>query len=97
MPGLPSARETDPIGHDDEETGTIIGPCSPNVLVNGLPKARIGDDVFCELHPNQDPNVITSGSTTVLTNGPGAARLMDTTSCGANILPPCSPNVLIGD
>jgi uncharacterized Zn-binding protein involved in type VI secretion len=92
--GLPSARITDPIGHGSI-TGLIIGPCSPDVFVNTLMKARLTDLVFCAKHKKVVPNLIITGAPDVFVNGLPAARMLDKTTCGAHIFPPCSPDVFI--
>ena len=80
MPG--AARLGDAIDHG----GAIIGG-SLNVLVNGLPSARLGDPVYCEIHSLQGAiQTITSGSLTVLVNGLPKARIGDSISCGATII-----------
>lgn len=87
----PAARLTDfhqcpmeepgpvPIPH---EGGPVTGPCSPNVLVAGLPAARVGDMLMC-VGP---PDSIVKGSATVRINGMPAARLGDTTAHGGAIV-----------
>ena len=62
---------------------------SPNVLVNGLPAARVGDAESC--HGGQ----VAQGSTGVFINGRPAARVGDKTTCGAVIVGG-SANVFIG-
>lgn len=71
--------------------GPITGPGSPNVLIGGLPAARITDMVTC-VGP---PDAIAMGSPTVLINGLMAARMGDPTVHGGSILMGC-PTVLIG-
>jgi uncharacterized Zn-binding protein involved in type VI secretion len=71
---------------------------SPDVLVGGLPAARLGDLHVCLLPPlagPHPPNTVVSGSGTVLINGQPAARQFDATGCGAQILAG-APTVLIG-
>lgn len=88
---LPAARVTDLI----VSTATsgvptpILPPGEPNVLIGGLPAARLGDTC--------GRDVIIKGSTTVLIGGLPAARMADPTAAGGLILPPCAPTVLIGD
>ena len=62
---------------------------SANVLVNGLPAARVGDAESC--HGGQ----VAQGSTGVFINGRPAARKGDKTTCGAVIVGG-SGNVFIG-
>lgn len=76
-------------------TGLIIGPCSGNVFVNGIPAARSGVDLaVCSLHPPV-PLQIASGSSNVFINGCPAARLGDLIKCSAIIITG-SGNVFIG-
>lgn len=98
---FPAARQTDmhlcpmiipsvpPVPH----VGGPIIAGSPNVLINGLPAARVGDIAMCTGCGIPDP--IAKGSPTVLINGMMAARVMDTTSHGGMIILG-SFNVLIG-
>ncbi|GAA5264040.1 MAG: PAAR domain-containing protein [Acidiphilium sp.] len=67
----------------------ILG--SPNVLIGGLPAARVSDTVTC-VGP---PDTIVMGSPTVLINGLQAARMGDQTAHGGVIALGC-PTVLIG-
>jgi len=81
-PGLP------PIPHVG---GPVIGPCAPNVLIGGLPAAKLGDLAVC-VGP---PDSIIKGSTTVLILGLPAARVGDSTAHGGTIVVGF-PTVLIG-
>lgn len=64
---------------------------SPNVLIGGLPAARVTDMATC-VGP---PDVIVLGSMTVLINGLPAARMGDQTAHGGTIVLGCL-QVLIG-
>jgi uncharacterized Zn-binding protein involved in type VI secretion len=81
-PGVP------PIPHIG---GPISGPCSPNVIIGGLPAARVTDMAIC-VGP---PDVIVMGSPTVMINGLMAARIGDPTAHGGAIVAGC-PTVIIG-
>lgn len=70
-------------------TSGRIAQGSPDVLVNGLPAARVGDQVTC------DAGKIAQGSGSVLVNGRPAARVGDKITCGATITGG-SPDVVIG-
>lgn len=59
----------------------IIGVCALNVLIGGLPAARVGD--VCACVPVPDP--IVTGAWTVLINGMPAARILDQTAAGGLI------------
>jgi uncharacterized Zn-binding protein involved in type VI secretion len=73
--------------------GPISGPGQPQVLIGGLPAARLGDFCVC-VGP---PAPIAMGSFTVLIGGKPAARVGDMTGHGGTIMPPGCPTVLIGD
>ncbi|MCG8474441.1 MAG: PAAR domain-containing protein [Cytophagales bacterium] len=97
---LPAARITDmhvcpmqtpgvpPIPHVG---GPVIGPGQPNVLIGGLPAAKVGDSCTC-VGP---PDSIVKGSATVMIGGTPAARMGDTTAHGGSIVAGL-PTVLIG-
>lgn len=72
--------------------GPITGPGAPNVLINGLPAARVGDFAVC-VGP---VDVIVAGAFTVLVGGKPLARMGDQTAHGG-IIAAGSPNVLVGD
>lgn len=98
--GQPAARLSDmtacpmvspavpPVPHGG---GPITGPCAVNVLIGGLPAARVGDVSVC-VGP---PATIVNGSPTVIIAGSLAARLGDPTSHGGTIVTG-QPTVLIG-
>jgi uncharacterized Zn-binding protein involved in type VI secretion len=72
----PAARTGDRTNHG----GTIMGPASPNVFIQGEPAARFDDTVVCPLSTGGLPHVggrILFGSGTVLINGRPAARAGD--------------------
>jgi uncharacterized Zn-binding protein involved in type VI secretion len=71
--------------------GPIIGPCQPNVLIVGLPAARVGDMLTC-VGP---PDSIIKGSATVMIGGLPAARIGDQTAHGGQIVLGAF-NVIIG-
>jgi uncharacterized Zn-binding protein involved in type VI secretion len=73
-----TARVGDAISHG----GSIVAG-SPDTLVNGIPVARLGDAVVCDIH---GPGVIVTASPDILVNGLGLARLGDLISCGAVIV-----------
>jgi uncharacterized Zn-binding protein involved in type VI secretion len=72
--------------------GPILPPGAPNVLIGGLPAARVTDLCVCTAPA---PDVIVLGSTTVLIGGLPAARMGDTTAHGGTIVLGC-PTVTIG-
>ncbi|WP_407942105.1 PAAR domain-containing protein [Methylicorpusculum oleiharenae] len=97
MMGQPAARLTDmhvcpmttgPVPHVG---GPIIAPGAPNVLIGGLPAARVSDMAVC-VGP---PDSIIKGSATVMIGGMPAARMGDSTAHGGTIVIGC-PTVLIG-
>lgn len=71
--------------------GPILPPCAPQVLVGGLPQARITDMATC-VGP---PDIIAQGAATVLVQGLPAARQGDATAHGGVIVMGL-PTVLIG-
>ena len=81
-PGLP------PIPHVG---GPIVGPGQPNVIIAGMPAAKVGDSSVC-VGP---PDSIVKGSATVMIGGTPAARLGDSTAHGGTIVLG-APNVMIG-
>lgn len=81
------ARLGDQISHG----GPII-TASPNVRVNSIRVARLGDRVNCARHGIQ---TIVGASATVKANSIGVARFGDPISCGA-VIAEASPNVIAG-
>lgn len=80
--------------HKNPQTvvGTIVIG-SPNVLANGIGKARMGDLVMCSCG---HPATIVLGSPTVLANGLPQARMGDLFSgCPIGSIVIGSPNVLV--
>ncbi len=71
--------------------GPVNGPCSPNVLIGGMPAAKVGDMLVC-VGP---PDSIVKGSATVMINNTPAARMGDTTAHGGSIVVGL-PTVMIG-
>jgi uncharacterized Zn-binding protein involved in type VI secretion len=62
--------------------GPILPPCAIQVIIAGLPAARITDLATC-VGP---PDVIVQGSATVMIQGLPAARIMDATAHGGMIV-----------
>ncbi|RNM20598.1 uropathogenic specific protein [Dickeya undicola] len=100
---MPGAARLNDIGSGHEcfpDTPIIEG--SSDVLINGLPAARVGDTV--QMHGCTCPQAphgvhgrkISAGSATVLINGKSAARIGDDIDCGGLIVSGSS-NVIIGD
>lgn len=71
--------------------GPIAAPGAPNVLIAGMPAARVGDMAVC-VGP---PDAIAKGSATVMIGGQPAARMGDTTVHGGSIVTG-APTVMIG-
>lgn len=71
------ARLGDAISH-----GGNITSASPDVTIDGLGVARIGDTAQCDQHGTV---TIVGGSATVTCDGIGLARIGDLCSCGAII------------
>ena len=61
--------------------GPILPPCCINVLIGGLPAARVGDMAACA----GPPDVVAFGSLAVIIGGFPAARLGDLTAHGGVI------------
>ncbi|OZB38139.1 MAG: type VI secretion protein [Acidiphilium sp. 34-60-192] len=83
----PAARMTDmhTCPESDGPVPHVGGPIltgSPNVLIGGLPAARVTDKVTC-VGP---PDMVAVGSPTVLINGLPAARMGDQTAHGGVIV-----------
>lgn len=72
------ARKGDAISH-----GGMITSGSDDVMVNGIPAARKGDSVHCQIHGQR---VIADGSSSVSVNDRRLARIGDPISCGAVIV-----------
>jgi len=71
--------------------GPIVGPGSPNVLINGKPAALMGDMCVCA----GPPDTIIQGEPTVLINGVPVATQGCTTAHGGMITSG-EPTVIIG-
>lgn len=96
--GKPAAR----LGDSTTHGGAIVGPGSPNVLIGGMPAARLTDNHVCPMVTGPVPHVggpiVGPGSPTVLIGGMPAARMGDMATC---VGPPDTiivgaPTVLIG-
>jgi uncharacterized Zn-binding protein involved in type VI secretion len=89
-----AARIFDPLGHP----GVIVGPGCPNVFINGLPAACVGDQTVCGMPPvagPHPPTPIVKGSATVMIGKRPAARVGDLSGCGSPIVMG-APTVMIG-
>jgi uncharacterized Zn-binding protein involved in type VI secretion len=71
--------------------GPILPPCCPQVLIDFLPAARVGDLLTC----TGPPDTIQMGSTTVMIGNKPAARMGDPTAHGGVIIKG-STTVMIG-
>ena len=71
--------------------GPVLPPGAPQVIIGGMPAARVGDMCVC-VGP---PDVIALGSFTVMIGGRPAARMGDLTAHGGTIVMG-APNVMIG-
>ncbi|WP_373986952.1 PAAR domain-containing protein [Duganella sp. BuS-21] len=79
-----AARQFDPTSHPG-----LLMQGAPNVLIEGLCAARVGDLHTCMLPPvagPHPPTPVVKGSATVLINNMPAARMGDSSGCGAVIL-----------
>ena len=71
--------------------GPVTAPGAPNVVIAGLPAARMTDMCTCA----GPPDVIAKGSATVMIGNLPAARMGDNTGHGGVIVVGC-PTVIIG-
>lgn len=71
--------------------GPILPPGSPDVLIGGLPAAKMGDMAVCA----GPPDSLAQGSSTVFIGGMPAVRMGDMTAHGGVIVAGC-PTVMIG-
>mgnify|MGYP006285778799 CR=1 FL=1 len=62
--------------------GPILPPGEPTVLIEGMPAARVGDQLTC----TGPPDTIIAGSGTVMIGGMPAARMGDSTAHGGTIV-----------
>ncbi len=84
-----AARVGDSMTH-----GAVILSGSPDVMINGLPAARIGDTVSCPIHGLN--NIISGCSPSVADDGGlYVARIGAQSTCGAVVIS-ASPNVDVG-
>lgn len=77
------------VGDATAHPGMVAGPGMPNVVIQGLPAAVVGDIHACAMPPlagPHPPNPFPSGSLTVQIGGRYALRLGDAASCGAPIV-----------
>lgn len=68
---------------DPGSHGGVVVTGSPDVDVNGIPMARIGDTYACPIH---GPNPIVTGSPDSDANSRAIARVGDLTACGATLV-----------
>ena len=91
-----AARVGDPTTH-----GGVLTPAGAavTVLIGGVPAAVVGTTHACPVPPPAGPHppapVLPPGCPTVLIEKRPAARMGDTTGCGASIVTGC-PTVRIG-
>lgn len=72
--------------------GPVVGPGTPNILINGKPAAIMGDKCTC-VGP---PDVIAQGAPSVFFNGIPVACIGDMTAHGG-VITSGEPNVVIGN
>jgi uncharacterized Zn-binding protein involved in type VI secretion len=75
----PAARLTDNHACTIMGVSPLVPPCCPQVLIDHLPAARVGDLTACGLP-------VAKGSLTVYIGGLMAARIGDTVACGGAIV-----------
>ncbi|MEO6548945.1 MAG: PAAR domain-containing protein [Ferruginibacter sp.] len=71
--------------------GPVLPPGCTNVMIGGMPAARVGDMLIC----TGPPDTIAAGSGTVMIGSMPAARQGDSTAHGGAIILGC-PTVNIG-
>ena len=81
-------------GHGCFPPQTVVAGSS-DVLINGIPAARVGDAVTPHTCVVTHPGTIAIGSSTVFINGVPAARIGDPIDCGSTLVGGSS-NVNIG-
>lgn len=76
---------------------TVITAGSPDVFIDGMPAARVGDPLAPHDKPNNPPHprTIASGSSTVFVNGKPLAITGGAVDCGGVIIG--SGTVIVGD
>ena len=86
MPAAARKGDTD-TGHDGFPP-TPITSASPDVEIDGIPAARMGDALAPHDKPKSPPHgrAIAGGSSTVFINGQPAARVGDAVDCGGSIV-----------
>jgi uncharacterized Zn-binding protein involved in type VI secretion len=107
-PMHPAAPVPTPLPHPPMPIPLLTG--SPNVVIGGMPAARLTDQTQPCLIPGcipGGPGIVGKGSAGVKINGLPAARAGDLTQHAAcvgpipgpvgNVMPPCCPTVLIGE
>jgi len=97
MPAQARATDTFQTGHACDTTSTIAKPASPDVIVNTLGAARVGDpsvshDILVGLVCTPHVEYIAQGSPTVEINSKKAARVGDAIDAGK--ITSGSPNVI---
>ncbi|QSR43228.1 type VI secretion system PAAR protein [Aeromonas dhakensis] len=93
-----NAAKVGDIGTDhDGFHPTAITAGSPDVFIDGIPAARVGDPLAPHDKPNNPPHprTIASGSSTVLVNGKPLAITGGAVDCGGVIIG--SGTVIVGD
>lgn len=93
----PAAKLGDPGTDHDGFPPTPIVSGSPDVWIDGLPAARVGDPLAPHAKPKHPPHPrqIAAGSTTVLVNGKPLALTGSAVDCGGVIIG--SGSVVVGD
>jgi uncharacterized Zn-binding protein involved in type VI secretion len=94
-----AARLNDPTAPHDCWSGGNLSSGSGNVLINGIPAARVSDSGTTHIWicpgSGSHANVVSAGSGSVVINGLAAARMGDPMDCGS-VITAGSSNVIIG-
>lgn len=80
MPAIIRYNASPPDG--DSDGNEVVGTGSPNVFVNSLSVARVGDSLVDTDNDNDSPITIVSGSPTVFANNIPVARQGDSDTDG---------------
>ena len=71
---------------DKTSHGGVVVQGSAESTVDGIPIARVGDQVTCPRRGHGGTTVIVSGDPTMIIDGQPAARHGDMTACGATLI-----------
>jgi len=73
------------LGDTTDHGGEVI-TASDSMRYDGIPVARIGDEVKCPQHPEVQPNLIVQGDCEITDNGIPVARDGHRGTCGCRLI-----------